>query len=162
MGGGSNLIVPGTSDIVIPAYTDTQLTVKGDADLIAANILKGKEIFGVTGTLVKGVSGIQYGKITPSTASVSITINHNLGAEPTYVAVIKELMSPSSYYVRILAASMWKDATYGHVVAGSYNSTEHLDVSFNSFISNQTKNSITLNVNNSAWDTDIYYWFALA
>lgn len=63
--GGATDIIAGTQDIVIPAYTDTQLTVKGDADLIASNIKKGIELFGVTGTLVKG-QDVDFGEITPS------------------------------------------------------------------------------------------------
>lgn len=44
---------PGTTDQTIAAgqYLSGIQTIKGDADLIAANILKGKDIFGVVGTM---------------------------------------------------------------------------------------------------------------
>ena len=62
MGGGGGLtpeqtldettITPGTENQVIPSGTFLRgdLTVLGDADLIPANIAKGKNIFGVAGT----------------------------------------------------------------------------------------------------------------
>ena len=44
---------PGTSDQTIAAgqYLSGSQTIKGDANLVAANILSGKTIFGVLGTL---------------------------------------------------------------------------------------------------------------
>ncbi len=45
--------IPGTIDQEITSgqYLSGKQTIKGDADLISANILKGKDIFGVVGTL---------------------------------------------------------------------------------------------------------------
>ena len=50
---------PGTSDQTIAAdqYLSGTQTIKGDADLVAANIKKGVEIFGVTGTFTTTPSG---------------------------------------------------------------------------------------------------------
>ena len=49
-------ITPGTSNQIIAAgqYLAGDQTVKGDANLVAANIAKGKNIFGVTGTYDPG------------------------------------------------------------------------------------------------------------
>lgn len=54
---GSYTITPTTTDISIPANTllKEQLTISGDADLVAANILKDKNIFGVAGSAVVDV-----------------------------------------------------------------------------------------------------------
>lgn len=53
--GGASTITPGTTNIVKPAgYYSGAQTILGDADLIPANILSGKDIFGVVGTLISG------------------------------------------------------------------------------------------------------------
>ena len=62
MGGGGvvpklnydeTIITPGTEDQIVPSgtYHRGDMTILGDSDLIANNIRKGTEIFGVTGTL---------------------------------------------------------------------------------------------------------------
>ena len=84
--GGSTTIVPGTSDVSIPAYTDTALTVQGDANLIAANIASGVSIFGVTGTAPTSLAafGINFGQFTVSNQP-QVTVNHGLGVKPKMV-----------------------------------------------------------------------------
>ena len=56
---GAQTITPGTSNQTIAAgkYLTGAQTIKGDADLTAANIKKGVEIFGVTGTFTTTPSG---------------------------------------------------------------------------------------------------------
>ena len=53
---GSQTYTPSTSTQTITAgkYLSGNQTISGDSDLIASNILSGKSIFDVTGTLVKG------------------------------------------------------------------------------------------------------------
>lgn len=57
MGGGSTVIEPGEEPVTIPAYTDKELTVAGDVNLLPQNIASGVSIFGVTGTLENVESG---------------------------------------------------------------------------------------------------------
>lgn len=58
MGGGT--IVPGKKNIVIPAFTDTELTVRGEPNLVKDNILDGASIFGVNGSVKQANSGSFY------------------------------------------------------------------------------------------------------
>lgn len=49
--GGAQTVTPGTSDKTLNAgYYSGNITIAGDVDLVAANIVSGKNIFGVTGT----------------------------------------------------------------------------------------------------------------
>ena len=52
--GGAQTVTPGTSNKTLNAgYYSGNITVAGDADLVAANIVSGKNIFGVAGTAIK-------------------------------------------------------------------------------------------------------------
>ena len=85
---GQTSIVPGTQSITIPAYTDKELTIQGDANLIAANIAKGKTIFGVTGTANTSLAdfGVDFGEVVITDRNTEvIQINHSLGAVPRKV-----------------------------------------------------------------------------
>lgn len=82
-------ITPGTSNKTIASgryLTGTQ-TIKGDSNLVAANIASGKTIFGVKGTFVGGK--MVNGSFTPSSYSgVSHTITHSLGAIPNFACIM--------------------------------------------------------------------------
>ena len=53
--GGSQTITPKTSNQTLnKGYYKGNITVKGDANLIASNILSGKSIFGVSGSVIAG------------------------------------------------------------------------------------------------------------
>ncbi len=97
MGGGTpykgdNPITPGKTDITLAAHTllRTALTIKGDPDLIASNIRKGKDIFGVLGTLAEGADLSTIGITKATCGSVTFakktlltqSITHNLGVKP--------------------------------------------------------------------------------
>lgn len=85
---GQTSIVPGTQSITIPAYTDEELTIQGDANLIAANIAKGKTIFGVRGTANTSLAdfGVDFGEVVMTAGNTEvIRINHSLGAVPRKV-----------------------------------------------------------------------------
>lgn len=55
---GAQTIVPGTADKTIPSgkYLTGVQTIKGDSNLVPANIKKGVSIFGVTGTMEEGAT----------------------------------------------------------------------------------------------------------
>lgn len=56
--------------------------------LIAANIREGVDIWGVIGTMVEGITGIDFGIVTLSSASENVSINHNLGIAPSYAVLV--------------------------------------------------------------------------
>lgn len=66
-------ITPGTSNQTIAAgqYLAGDQTVKGDANLVAANIAKGKSIFGVTGTYDPMASYTPSGKVESDMCDLS-------------------------------------------------------------------------------------------
>jgi hypothetical protein len=85
-------VTPSTSNQTAVAsgrYTTGAVTVKGDANLKAANIAKGVSIFGVTGTLASGAK-IATGTFSPQSHNISsedgypITVT-GLGFKPSFI-----------------------------------------------------------------------------
>lgn len=88
---------PGTSNQTIPAGTflTGAATIAGDADLAAANIVKGKNIFNVAGSAsgiwgtpdtFYGFTAVKSGSFTtPASYQSSYTITHNLGSIPRFI-----------------------------------------------------------------------------
>lgn len=92
-------ITPGTADIVKQAgWYLKDITVKGDPDLISANIVKDKNIFDVVGTARRVATGTHAGPVYPNESS-TIT----LGWQPRYAAVLYDCAanSPSNGLVII-------------------------------------------------------------
>ena len=93
-------ITPGTSNKTIAAgtyLTGTQ-TIAGDADLVAANIKSGKNIFGVNGSLVDmaanmsnfyGFTKVKSGSFTISSvqSNQKYVVTHSLGTKPRCIIV---------------------------------------------------------------------------
>lgn len=86
-------ITPGTSNKTIASgryLTGTQ-TIKGDANLIAANIKKGVSIFGIAGALESGgAAKVEFLTWTPSTNTYgTVTLQHSLGVVPDGYLVVQ-------------------------------------------------------------------------
>ena len=70
--GGAQTITPGTSNKTLNAgYYSGDITVAGDADLVAANIVSGKNIFNVAGSAPRVYYGAVSGNISMSIPAVS-------------------------------------------------------------------------------------------
>lgn len=68
-------VTPTTSDQTIDTTLNNSLKVKGDADLVAANIKKDVEIFGVTGSYEGGGGGVSLDDIASKSLSGVITLS---------------------------------------------------------------------------------------
>ena len=103
--GGAQTVTPGTSNKTLNAgYYSGNITVAGDANLIAANIVSGKNIFGVAGTATaSSLGGRRYA--TGITKSSSSTI-----------AFVDYLVSPPSYayYITVSGLSFKPSYIYAH------------------------------------------------
>lgn len=84
-------VTPTTSDQTIDTTTNNSIKVKGDADLIATNIKKDVEIFGITGSYEGSGGGgdgvIETGTFTIESDTKNVTLQHGLGAVPDFCIV---------------------------------------------------------------------------
>ena len=104
-------ITPGTANKTIAAnqYLTGIQTILGDANLIAANILSGKSIFGVAGAAtVYSLGGMNFASGTKTPASEKITVT-GLKFRPKFIYAAKV----GAYRNR--SASLYMDRTLGEV-----------------------------------------------
>ena len=129
----------------------SQVTVSGDADLIAKNIRKGVNIFGVTGTLIEGKSGIDFGEVTITDSyATGFTVAHALGKTPSHFVFIRSNWSVEQ---RGLAGV---DGDYGLFYDYLYRSYSYIGITLT-----KTTQSVKLEAVKYL-DTGSYYWFAIA
>lgn len=80
-------------DVIINPITSTLLN-QLDSDFVAENIKKDVDLFGLLGTLEDG-GGFVSGTITPASSAIQ-TITHNLGKQPTGIAIFCSLSASSN------------------------------------------------------------------
>lgn len=148
-------VTPGTTQKTVTPDAGkllSQVTVSGDADLIAKNIRKGVDIFGVTGTLVEGKSGIDFGEVTITDSyATGFTVAHALGKTPTHFVFIRSNWSVEQ---RGLLAGV--DSGYGLFYDYLYRSYSYIGITLT-----KTTQSVKLEAVKYL-DTGSYYWFAIA
>lgn len=98
---GAQTITPGTSNKTIASgryLTGTQ-TIKGDANLLPANIKKGVSIFGVAGTFA-GESNFYMTEASPTLGSVDqLTVNTAFAPRRIYGFLINEISKTRDIYI---------------------------------------------------------------
>lgn len=101
---GSPSWTPGPNNILLPAGYYAGGTIQGDADLIADNILSGKNIFGVAGNVQKVLRATGSGTISSSGDTV------NLGFQPKTVILLlngaSNLFTNRSSYAQVDAGGV--------------------------------------------------------
>lgn len=122
-------ITPGTADKEIKAgtYLRGKTTIKGDADLIAANIKKGVEIFGVTGDFPAiGLADMGFTKFSIDSFSFStsqswrdVVIPHSLGENPKLVYIYTETEATTQYDIEKFIGVV-KPYSDNNVIEGVY------------------------------------------
>lgn len=127
------------------------------ATLIASNVRKDVDIWGVIGTLVEGVTGIDYGTVNFSSDAYNpdeLTFSHNLGVVPSHVIVVA-----SSFGINKFCASFDEDGV------GMHMETQSGDVSIDMSV-NKTAQNVTVTIGQSyLWSFPVaraIYWFAIA
>lgn len=131
-------------------------TATADKILEGYSAYVGQEL--VEGTLVKGVTGIDFGEVTLASTVASVTVSHNLGVIPSFVALIPKTLGDSTDYDSYLG---FKDkvaikSAKTVSIASSY-------VSFSDCENTLTTNEITFNGTSShPWHPTDYYWIAIA
>ena len=134
-------------------YLLNKVIVNGESDLVAENIRKDIDIFGVVGTLVEGVAGIDFGEVALASVATSVTVNHKLGVVPSWVALIpKVFVKPNSFNTH---AYISVNGAVGSSldVKEVENTLTDTKITFNCYKSSE---------NTYAFKATDYYWFAIA
>lgn len=160
---GQTSIVPGTQAITIPAYTDEELTIQGDVNLIASNIAKGKTIFNVTGTYEQPLTsyGIDFGTVTP-TGSSTLTVKHNLGKIPSFYAVMPKVGYDYDN-ASIITVFAWIFNARLKFENGIAQNGANISLDIHDYDVDATKNTITFDCGNYRFCRGVeHIWIAIA
>lgn len=160
-------VTPTTSDQTIDTMLNNSLKVKGDADLVAGNIKKDVEIFGVTGSYEGGGgSSVATGTFTPASLTGSVTINTGLTTVHGLLIIPAESLDLSSSTYKVYTVWLEDPATYIKMFCARRNSSSR---SFEVWVSGTPPYSIsggTIDIafgypsNTGFFDTKEYKWYA--
>lgn len=159
-------VTPTASDQTIDTTTNNSIKVKGDADLVAANIKKDVEIFGVTGSYEGGGGGsVQTGTFT--LASRSLTASFDVGLTTLKGLMILPVTSPylsngRTLYsfnmvddsVMLRSVIYYSNSTGSGIQSANYSST-NTRVSLSG-----TTATVTSTANSGYFETVEYEWVA--
>ena len=119
--------------------------------LIPENIREGVDIWGVIGAMSEGVSGIDFGMVTPSGDVGSVTVAHNLKSTPAWVALIPVLYATQNGSSKTLVNMDGQTLYYASSNHKKSTGTITKDASKVTF--NSTSGYVFKNTS--------YYWFAV-
>lgn len=149
---GGGTIVPGTKDIIIPAYTDMMLTVRGEPKLLPENIRTGTALQAVIGTYageIESVFGVKkYAKDTftmsEDTYSYTVDLSHSLHEIPKlafiYAGNFALPQNSSTYIIYGIIDNVFgvrNSYNYMLVKHGAYSSYANIDGNTDNATSNQ-------------------------
>ena len=163
---GESTIIPGSEAVTIPAYTDTELVVQGDANLVPSNIASGVSIFGVVGTAPTSLAafGIDFGQFTVSNQH-QVTVNHGLGVKPKAVMMYPiSVTGPQTHLIfhvnPYFMPGIQGTNYYGYIIRlGDY----QVDFSKNGSYATSTATTITFDEDYSSYPiSGTYGWIAIA
>lgn len=128
-----------------------------DPDLIPDNIRDGVDIFGVIGTMTEGAAGIDFGEVTITGYTQSITVSHKLGVIPKNVFLIpKGSFTINTSYMETYA--IMNDSSF----ASAYISG-HSAGGFKKFGSTNTKTATSVTFKPEyEFVYNSFYWVAIA
>ena len=112
---GATTYTPKTTAQTIAAgtYCSGAQTIAGDSNLVAANILSGKTIFGVTGSASSGGKIVTGTFSSSSTSTTSKSITHGLGTTPNLAVVFRTGSGNNSTgYINAVGRCTKSDATF--------------------------------------------------
>ena len=147
-GGSTDIVATELSqDLVIPAYTDTELTVK---------------------KVEKGVTGIDFGEVTQSKAQKTITVEHSLGVVPKFAVLVPYEVEIPQYETLFWISAFGAKRAYPNL----YNSGWQCILSGNDYVKNlheekgkptATDKTISfISGSSQFFASGTYYWFAIA
>ena len=167
---GTKTFTPKATEQSADAGYYTKVSCKGDANLVAANIVSGKSIFGVTGTAtVASLGGKNFASGTcnvtcGSGANTSVSITTNLSFKPSIIILFYTTIESNQGYGfnGSVVSSENYSADTGHSVEGNWGGATF-------YITNITSTSFKINATRSTHMVESTYdstatftkWFAI-
>lgn len=130
--------------------------VGDDANATAETILEGYKAWvqgeKIIGTFVP-ITGIDYGEVTPSANTSSITVSHKLGAVPSFAVIMLKAFDTGLDTGNMLVSNTW-------IVENDVKSYDNKIAKTDSTIT--FKNTSGSATNYPLWGGKTYIWFAIA
>ena len=104
-------VTPTTSDQTIDTTTNDSIKVKGDADLVASNIKKDVEIFGVTGSYEGGGGGVSLDEVATASLSGTLVLTEATKIEVNAFFGNTGITSASSDTVQTIMGGAFRECT---------------------------------------------------